>query len=377
MLAVKTRNAGVDLLRGVAIFLVVFHHIGIRLSLQHTMLKPWLPKWVLSLLNFRGYQAVFLFFVLSGFLIARNSIVRWGGLRHIHLRAFYTRRAARILPCLLALLGVLSLLHFTGWADYKIGGAGQTLGHALFSALGLHVNWYEGLTGYLPANWDVLWSLSIEELFYLAFPVVCLVLCRDWLLGPVMALFALSLPYWQATTGGSEIWQEKAYLPGMAAIATGIFAAMLTRWVTAPPRWLTLLLTVCGSAGLIATFCATPFLYHLVKDGIMLVLTLSACALLLGFHWQSESGQPWRLPGTGWLRLGGRMSYEIYLTHMFVVLPAARLYKFCSPQSQWWAWTVYLPITAACWALGWMVMRFFSNPAELWLRGRLQENVRA
>jgi peptidoglycan/LPS O-acetylase OafA/YrhL len=191
---VGSRNAGIDLLRGIAIFLVIFHHIGIRLPLGQTMLQPYLPKWILGLLNFRGYQAVFLFFVLSGFLIARHSITRWGSLRRIHPRAFYVRRAARILPCLLLLLAVLSLLHWSGLHDYKIASPGQSLGHAVLSTLGLHLNWYEGLTGYLPANWDVLWSLSIEESFYLAFPLVCLLFARDWLLAPMLGLFALALP---------------------------------------------------------------------------------------------------------------------------------------------------------------------------------------
>jgi peptidoglycan/LPS O-acetylase OafA/YrhL len=365
------RNAGIDLLRGIAIFLVIFHHIGIRLPLAHTMLKPWLPGWFSALLNFRGYQAVFLFFVLSGFLIARNSLTRWGSLRQIHPRAFYLRRASRILPCLLALLAVLSLLHWAGLADYIIASK-QSLGHAWFAALTLHLNWYEGLTGYLPANWDVLWSLSIEELFYLAFPLVCLLLRRDWLLAPALAALALALPYWIVSTGGSEVWQEKAYLPGMAAIATGVFGAMLTRWFPAPRRWIVYLLVVLGTAGLLGSFCTTNLLWPLLHDSIMLVLTLSALALLLALHWQAADGEPWSFVGTGWLQFGGRLSYEIYLTHMFVALPVVALFHRLSPQSKQWAWAIYPPTIALCWLLGWLVMHFFSNPVERWLRSRWQ-----
>lgn len=107
----------------------------------------------------------------------------------------------------------------------------QSLARALLAVAGLHLNWYEGMTGCLPANWDVLWSLSIEEVFYLAFPVVCLLPgAGRWLL-PLAMLFALSLPWSHAALDGNEIWQEKAYLPGMSAIATGVIAALLAqRW---------------------------------------------------------------------------------------------------------------------------------------------------
>ena len=71
---------------------------------------------------------------------------------------------------------------------------GHRSGRALLAVFGLHLNWYEGVTGYLPGNWDVLWSLSIEEVFYLGFPLLCLALRREALLGTVLVLLMLSLP---------------------------------------------------------------------------------------------------------------------------------------------------------------------------------------
>ena len=84
---------------------------------------------------------------------------------------------------------------------------GQTLAGALLSALGLHLNWYEMQTTWLPASWDVLWSLSIEEVFYIAFPLVCLLLPRKLLLAGLV-LLALSLPITKAAVQGNEIWSE-------------------------------------------------------------------------------------------------------------------------------------------------------------------------
>ena len=51
----------------------------------------------------------------------------------------------------------------------KTGG----LGRALVAALTFHINYLEATRGYLPGSWDILWSLSVEEAFYLFFPLIC------------------------------------------------------------------------------------------------------------------------------------------------------------------------------------------------------------
>ena len=70
------RNPGIDLLRGLAIVLEVFNHLGLRIPLEKSALAGVLPRGLLNRLNWNGYEAVYVFFVISGFLIAGNALRR-------------------------------------------------------------------------------------------------------------------------------------------------------------------------------------------------------------------------------------------------------------------------------------------------------------
>jgi peptidoglycan/LPS O-acetylase OafA/YrhL len=362
------RNHGIDLLRGIAIILVVVHHIGIRIPLKQSVLADYVPKWVISALMYSGNDAVLMFFVISGFLIANHVIARHGSLAAIALRPFYVRRAARILPCLLLLVAVLSGLHWAGVDGFVITRADQSLPGAIFAALGLYLNWYEGVTGYLPASWDVLWSLSIEELFYLVFPLLCLGLNStknqrsERLLFVALALLALSLPFTRAALEGNEIWQDKAYLPGMAGIAMGVCGAMIAARYQGSTR-IVWALAVMGAMGIVATLGFGGKLWPMLGYSEGLILTTATLCLVLAMHWQAQSGAQWTFAGTAWLRSCGRLSYEIYLTHMFVVLPVVLIFKTYGGPLRWGvAW--YLPILALCWLLGTVVAQWISGPSE-------------
>ncbi len=357
------RNTGIDILRGLSIILVVMHHVGLRIPLKDGLLSHLLPKWFLNGLVYNGYEAVFVFFVISGFLITLNSLHRWGSLAIIQYKNFYVRRAARILPCLIILILVLSLFHLLGFSNYVIKHEGQSLGGAIFSALGLHLNWYEGHHGYLPANWDVLWSLSIEEVFYICFPIVCLVVRRNWILIFFLVLLALSLPFSRAALSANEIWQEKAYLPGMAAIATGVLGALIVFKYNATQRWILWPLFTCGSAGLLLVLFFEGLLWHMLGNGTMLVLTLSTLLLLLTFYWQQNNKIKKPFVGLNWLCSFGRLSYEIYLTHMFIVWPIVKMYHSeLIPKYFGFIW--YFPALILCWFLGLVVCKYISFPFE-------------
>lgn len=369
------RNAHIDFLRGVAILLVVVHHLQIRMPMEDSPAFSWLPLRFLTGIGGHGQEAVTLFFVISGFLITANALSWWGRLDQIDLRAFYTRRFARIIPCLIALVVVLSVLHRLGVTHYVIVHSNQSLPRAIVAALGFHLNWYEGQTGYLPGNWDVLWSLSIEEMFYIGFPLVCLLLKPQWLLVSVLLALAVSLPWTHAAIAGSEIWQEKAYLPGMAAIATGVLAALLVRRVKPPhARW-AVALAVTGAVGFCMVVFADDLMWRVLKDFELLVLTGSAAFLVIAGQWLERLGQGGTWWGTAWVGRFGRLSYEIYLTHMFVVFTILQLFEATGGDVRleplWFAVGL-----ALCWGLGVLVDRGLSTPCNRALRRWLMAPAR-
>ncbi len=169
------RVPAIDVLRGLCILGVVLHHINIRIPFKNSAFGALLSPAMNRILFWDGAYGVTVFFVISGFLITTWSLKRWGMPAQINIRQFYRMRFARIVPCLFALLAILSILHLTHRYGFVINTrhAPTTLPRALLAALTFHVNWLESTRGYLPASWDVLWSLSVEEMFYVFFPLVC------------------------------------------------------------------------------------------------------------------------------------------------------------------------------------------------------------
>jgi peptidoglycan/LPS O-acetylase OafA/YrhL len=365
------RNFGIDLMRGGAILLVIIHHLALpfRLPLGPSLLGEAFGRRITNALSFNGYEAVFVFFVLSGFLIARRTMQQFGALEQIDWRVFYRQRAARILPLLLCLLTALSVLHLVQVPQFVVQENGQTLGGALFAALTLQLNWYEAQNGWLPASWDVLWSLSIEECFYLLFPLLCLALPRKLLIVGLLGL-ALSLPITRAALAGNEIWQEKAYLPGFSAIAIGVLSALLvSRWRAS--RGFAACLLALGSVTLLGVLSCGGELWAIIGNGYMLLLCAGASFCVLACD--ALNFAPVR--GLGWLAGMGRLSYEIYLTHMFIVLPVTAIFSHFAGGERFWNFVVYAPTVLACLWLGKACERWISGPAARWVLPRSAKPV--
>jgi peptidoglycan/LPS O-acetylase OafA/YrhL len=165
---------GLDGLRAFAVGAVLLYHAGL----------PWLPG---------GFLGVEVFFVISGYLITALLLTEWRQAGRLDLRGFWLRRARRLLPALyLVLVAVLAV--------FVVGLPGEVAavrGDAL-AAFGYVTNWYFILRQQpyfeaigRPSPLLHLWSLAIEEQFYLMWPPLLLVLLRRWS-ARVVALIALA-----------------------------------------------------------------------------------------------------------------------------------------------------------------------------------------
>ena len=365
-----SRNPGIDLLRGLAVLLVVLHHINLRFHLDGVVSGALLPHVMDRVLFWTGYQSVIMFFVISGFLITSLSLQRWGPRLQIPIGAFYRLRAARILPTLLLLLLVSSCLHLAGVTEFVIKPAVATLPRATVAALGMHVNWLEGHHGYLPGNWDILWSLSIEESFYLVFPLAALLLRGRWFIVALLALIVAG-PISRVHLGDQDPWADYAWLSCTDGLACGCLAALA--WQRYRPgsvasRWLfgfglaaTVLVIVLRSTTQALGLADTSLNITLLEAGI-------AC-LLIAF--QSGFGNRISATGTALLRLCGAASYEIYLSHMFIVLTGTAWFfsRYGAQAQRSLVFATYAAMLALCVLLGWLVSHLYSEVLNRRLRG--------
>lgn len=166
----------IDILRGILAYFVVLGH-GVLL-VNFTIGKPWWP----SLLSFRGYNnlaaiAVDCFFILTGYLFYKYN----NG--NVQLLSFFKKRFLRIYPAYLVSI-VLVLIYIHDKSNITIS---DTLNLALFNTAAVDLN----LSKYHAALYFHYWSLKIEILFYMIFPVI--IWLNKYLSGILKYLFLMGM----------------------------------------------------------------------------------------------------------------------------------------------------------------------------------------
>jgi peptidoglycan/LPS O-acetylase OafA/YrhL len=310
-------------LRAIAIVAVLLCHAGV----------PFLAG---------GYVGVDVFFVISGFLITGLLIRELEGTGTISLRGFYARRAKRLLPLsavLLATVGVLAMILLSPLRNTEV--AGDIIASALYVA-----NWHFAAQsvdyfaqGLEPSPVLHLWSLAIEEQFYVVWPGLMLAVTWFWrrrgkAVRPVLwvALAAIligSLVYGIWLTNDKPAF---AYFSTFArAWELGLGAALALLGVVKLPRLGAAALGWAGVAAIV--YSSFAFTGDTTFPGTAaLVPTLGAAALILsGTALAATAGGVTGLrAGAGWIlslapvRYVGRISYSWYLWHWpFIIFAGA------------------------------------------------------
>jgi len=325
------RVPGLDGLRAVAVLAVLAFHLA--------------PAWVPG-----GFLGVDVFFVVSGFLITTLLLREVASTSRIRLPRFWVRRARRLLPALALVLVTSIPVARLVEPDLTVG-----IGRQLLGALTFSTNWVEIAAGtdYFdetqPELLRILWSLAIEEQFYLVWPVLLVVLLvtvrsaawrvRVVLAAALVSVLAMALLYTPLYGPGAD--PTRVYY-GTDTHAFGLLlgAAMTLRWAKASPVLQgaqARVLPPLALAGLIALFLLlrsdSPLTYPLG------LLAASLLALVLVLACDAARAEPtWftTVLETGVLRWVGERSYGIYLWHWPVacIVTAA---VGAQPGTAWWA----------------------------------------
>ncbi len=306
--------AGIDGLRALSVLAVIVYHLNVK----------WAPG---------GLLGVGIFFVLSGYLITDLLAAQWKTSGRLDLKDFLIRRARRLLPAMLVMLaGVLV------WMTLFDPSRLAALTGDILSAITYVSNWwfiYHEVSYFEsfgpPSPLGHLWSLAVEEQFYLIWPLVFVLglryapqkgkLSALILTGVLASALAMALIY-QPGADPSRVY----YGTDTRAFALLIGAALAVMW---PSRKLSasisqkarLTLDVIGGTGLLVVLSMILFSNEydsfLYRGGFLLLSVATALVVATLAHPASRLSQM-----LGWkpLRWLGVRSYGIYLWHYPVIV---------------------------------------------------------
>ena len=332
-------NEFISRLRGVSVLCVMTMH--------YTFFFPIDLVGVHALKN--GFYGVAMFFAISGFLITNNIIRRYGSVDSIDLGDFYVKRAGRILPPLILLVSLLSLLATLDIAGFSVP-AGVSLRDAVWNVVTLRFNQFFLFGGSTMLPWSILWSLSIEEVFYLCYPLVAIALRREALLVVFLIVIAVNGP-----RSRDSVLDIYSYFGCFDLIAIGALASIAANRLNRTMSWASLrYLKIAGFTIAVCTYFAPP----LITAGPTL-MSVAAALMLFSSHFEREGQPPTAL---GWI---GEFSYEIYLFHITVyILIGPTIREALGPAS--YATFAVVMISSFCIAAA--IAKYFSEPLNRWIR---------
>jgi peptidoglycan/LPS O-acetylase OafA/YrhL len=283
---------GLDGLRGIAILLVLGGH-------AHQLIPG-------------GAFGVDLFFVLSGFLITSLLVSEWSSSGGISLRAFFRRRAFRLLPALVFMLGAWTLAAAV-FRPERLQGIllGDVLGLAYLT------NVFLGISGVPEPAFGHLWSLAQEEQFYLLWPPLLLLALRRHIAPRVLLVSLLALAtaviFHRLALEDQGATEERLwYMPDTRAdpIILGCAAglAFSTSLLRTFPLWIPTALLPAGLWIVMGHYGLWSLLFPFVSASLLL-------GIVLHRRWWFA-----RAMGVAPLRYLGRISYGLYLWHWPLVV---------------------------------------------------------
>ena len=295
---------GLDGLRALSVIIVIIAHMGFE------NIVP-------------GGFGVTVFFFISGFLITRLLLAESEAKGKVKLSKFYLRRIIRLYPALLFMLYMTACL-------YIIFRFGSPAPIELAAGVGYFTNIFQVFSrigGELPfMPWTHLWSLAVEEHFYLAFPILVVLLRKNWLhLARVLCGVIIAATLWRTyiAFGTNLPVADYNYMMTDARIDSLAWGCLLSVMLhisgsaQAYRSFIGLLPTLFGFAGLAASFLIRDenFRYTLRFT----VQGLSIFLLILNLYYWRTLGFAFAILDWKPLAYIGSISYALYLWHVPII----------------------------------------------------------
>ncbi len=320
-----------------------------------------------------GYVGVDIFFVISGFLITGHLARELSSTGRVNLGQFWARRARRLLPASLLVLlfcAIVSALPFLTPTSALPAEMREIIAATFYVE-----NWYLAFNSadYLALSGDPTtvqhyWSLSLEEQFYVIWPLLMLLaawVAVKWFRGSRLRAAAIAI--------------------GIVSVASFIFCVIYTMTDPAPAYFVTFgrmwqfgvgalialvprlrvsnaaLSFLLGWAGiLVLLYTAVSFGRQTMFPGYMALLpTLGAAAIIAASNTE-RWWYPTRLLSVRPMRFTGDISYSLYLWHWPLIVIA--------PSVPFWGLTIYhrVALLCICFILAWLTKKFVEDPMRAW-----------
>lgn len=294
-----------DVLRFSAFLLVFLHHVLPHESASYPGIPIGIAQ-VLAGVGRAGALGVDLFFALSAYLITELLLQERRATGRMDVRAFYLRRILRIWPLyFVALLILAPLMQFAAAGDSMPGA--YTAAFAMLAG-----NWACALWGYPASSFALLWSVSIEEQFYLAWPWLMRASAgrMRWLAFGMLAIACAT----RVTLAASGVTHPGVWCNTLARldpIAGGSLLAFELRGRLPETRsGMRRLLIVGGLVGLLGIGGS------FAHDGWISVVTYPAVAAAAVAILAGTLGMNCKAPVLGYL---GKISFGLYVFHVAAI----------------------------------------------------------
>ena len=336
-----------DGLRAISILMVLLHHVP---RFQHHLIHT---------LQENGRYGVSFFFVISGFLICTLFLREERKTGKIDLWKFYGRRALRLLPLYYAAL-LLQAVMVYALKQYTPENQ-EMFREKLPAYLFYYSNWLASAT---QGPFFCAWSLAVEEQFYLAFGLLLFLSRRRFVVGAALVALVVKAVVYEvfgSVDAASTLWrvvfsyQEPILLGVLIA-----FALNRRQGYEFFARWLGSAWTVaCFGAGTAVWVCA-----HLMRTQsswdaqlLYLLMTLTLAGLVI------RPATP--VLGGRFMAHVGKISYGIYLLHMFVISSVKKLPGGTSPALCFLASSIAVIVVAS------LVYKYFEYPIITFYKAKL------